>query len=72
MKRPPMKRWAFANKYIKFSPLWALEVEKRLRDGYGVDDIALWMDCPRDWIAAQIGHFRALGLLAQWWPSHVH
>lgn len=51
------------------SAAWKEMVAARLREGYGVEDIALWLDCPVSVIRLQVQLWREDGTLAKWWPK---
>ena len=43
---------------------WKLAVSKGLRRGYGVEDIALHLDCRVDAVRGHVATLRRLGILA--------
>jgi predicted transcriptional regulator len=49
------------------SALWQEQVKHKLLDGFGVEDIALWLNCHRSHVAAEVKRLRAKGDLAKWW-----
>jgi hypothetical protein len=46
---------------------WREQVKHRLLDGYGVEDIALWLDCHPEHVALEIDRLRAAGEFQKWW-----
>ncbi len=46
---------------------WRQQVERCLRDGMGVEDIAIWLACHVSHIRAEVSRLRASGALARWW-----
>ena len=48
---------------------WREIVNARLREGYGVEDIAIWLACDVRWVRAHVLVLRHLGVLARWWPK---
>ena len=46
---------------------WREQVKHRLLDGYGVEDIAIWLGCHRSHVKAEVGRLRRNGDLAKWW-----
>lgn len=51
------------------SDRWKEQVAGKIVDGYGVDDIAIWLDCHYGYIVAEVEVLRRSGKLAQWWPA---
>lgn len=51
------------------SRAWVERVGALLRDGYGVEDIAIKLACEARQVRTQIALFRGAGLLRKWWPS---
>lgn len=49
------------------TPVWREFVEHRLQDGYGVDDIAIWLGCHVDHVRNHVHALRKSGVLAKWW-----
>lgn len=47
--------------------VWRQFVEHRLQDGYGVEDIALWLACPVEYVRAHVRSLRKSGELMKWW-----
>lgn len=48
---------------------WRSLVEGQLLDGFGVEDIALWLDTPLHAVRAHVADLRAKGTLAKWWDT---
>lgn len=46
---------------------WREQVKHRLIDGYGVEDIALWLGCHISHVQAEVARLRRRGDLARWW-----
>ncbi|WP_424967314.1 hypothetical protein [Dinoroseobacter sp. S375] len=46
---------------------WRDLVENRLLEGYGVEDIALWLDTPLRAVRSHVATLRASGALQKWW-----
>ncbi|WP_424974236.1 hypothetical protein [Dinoroseobacter sp. S124A] len=46
---------------------WRDLVNGQLLDGYGVEDISLWLDTPARAVRAHVADLRAKGTLAKWW-----
>jgi len=51
------------------SPEWREQVKHRLLDGYGSEDIALWLRCHVSHVQGEIAQLRKLGFLARWWKK---
>jgi hypothetical protein len=51
------------------STTWINAIGVLLRDGWGVEDIAIKLDCQPDQIRKQVALFRDAGLLQKWWPN---
>jgi hypothetical protein len=51
------------------SRAWVDRVGALLRDGLGVEDIALKLECEARQVRAQVALFRGAGLLKKWWPK---
>jgi len=49
---------------------WREQVKARVLDGYGVEDIAIWLNCHPGYVVAEVERLRRSGVLALWWPSH--
>ena len=49
------------------SRAWRDQVAMKLLDGYGVEDIALWLKCHVSHVQAEVKHLRAAGTLQAWW-----
>ena len=48
------------------SPAWREQVKHRLIEGYGSQDIAIWLDCHTIHVVKEIQRLRAAGDLAKW------
>ncbi len=48
-------------------PAWREQVKHRLLDGYGVEDIALWLGSHLSHVQAEVTRLRRRGDLARWW-----
>jgi hypothetical protein len=46
---------------------WKDAVATKLRDGYGVEDIAIWMDCHLCHIQDEVARLRIDGVFEKWW-----
>ncbi len=46
---------------------WREQIKHRLIDGYGVEDIAIWMGCHVSHVQAEVARLRRRGDLARWW-----
>jgi hypothetical protein len=46
---------------------WCEQVKHKLLDGYGIEDIALWLRCHRSHVSAEVKRLRERGDLAKWW-----
>lgn len=46
---------------------WREQVEMRLLSGFGVEDIALQLDCHVSHVQEEVKRLRAAGDLAKWW-----
>lgn len=46
---------------------WREQVKHRLIDGYGVEDIAIWLGCHVSHVQAEVARLRRRGDLARWW-----
>ena len=51
------------------SRTWVDRVASLLRDGYGVEDIAIKLQCEPRQVRTQVSLLRGAGLLRKWWPS---
>ena len=51
------------------SRAWVDRMGALLRDGFGVDDIAIKLQCEARQVRTQVSLFRGDGLLRKWWPS---
>ena len=48
------------------SPSWREQVKHRLLDGYGSEDIAIWLNCHVSHVTKEIQRLRSNGDLAKW------
>lgn len=48
---------------------WGSMVEYRLRKGYGVEDIAIALQCKPDRVREHVQMLRDQGVLAKWWRA---
>lgn len=48
---------------------WQEQVKHKLLDGFGIDDIALWLDCHRSHVSAEVRQLRERGDLAKWFSK---
>jgi hypothetical protein len=48
------------------SPAWREQVKHRLLDGYGSQDIAIWLDCHAIHVTKEVQRLRADGSLEKW------
>lgn len=46
---------------------WQDQVAAKLLDGYGVEDIAVWLRCPVNAVRQEVARLRAIGRLQAWW-----
>lgn len=46
---------------------WCEQVKHKLLDGYGVEDIAIWLDCHVSHVRTEVQRLRASGDLQKWW-----
>jgi len=57
-------------KYTKDLPIngsrWRDQVKAKLLDGYGSEDIAIWLDCHPQYVRDEIGRLRREGSLNKW------
>jgi hypothetical protein len=69
-----VKTWTKAHHIRPPSQAWRLAVQHRLAMGYGVEDIALWLDCNVKYVRALVTFMRQRGELAKMWPggSRLH
>lgn len=51
------------------SRAWVAKVGNLLRDGYGVEDIAILTESPLQKVQNMVRIFRAAGMLEKWWPK---
>jgi hypothetical protein len=51
------------------SRAWVYRVGAMLRDGLGVEDIALKLECEARQVRTQVALFRGAGLLKKWFPK---
>jgi hypothetical protein len=51
------------------SPEWRAQVKHRLLDGYGSEDIAIWLNCHVSHVTSEIQRLRARGDLAKWFSK---
>lgn len=51
------------------SPAWREQVKHRLLDGYGAEDIAIWLNCHVSRVSNEIQRLRAKGDLAKWFSQ---
>lgn len=51
------------------SKAWIDRIGALLRDGYGVEDIAIRLACGPRQVRTQVALFRGQGLLKKWWPK---
>lgn len=49
------------------SRAWRDQVAMKLLDGYGVEDIALWLKCHVSHVQAEVKRLREVGALQAWW-----
>ena len=68
---PVRKRDVSAAKHPKKleigSRAWRDAVALKLVDGYGAEDIALWLGCHLSHVRAEVQRLRNRGTLADWW-----
>lgn len=65
---PPRKAVARFSKPLEIhGAAWREQVKHRLIDGYGVEDIALWLGCHISHVQAEVSRLRRRGDLARWW-----
>jgi len=50
------------------SQQWRAMVDHRLRDGFGVEDIAVQLQTRPARVREHVAELRASGTLAKWWP----
>lgn len=62
-------KWVFADIYKSPAPGWKAEVATKLRQGFGAEDIAIWMGCKRVVVQTYIDEMRRDGLFKIWWPD---
>lgn len=60
-------RYSHAKRVVIGSPQWCSLVEVRLIEGYGVEDIALWLDCCVEHVRRHVVVLRRDRLLRAWW-----
>lgn len=51
------------------SRAWRDQVAMKLLDGYGAEDIAVWLNCHVSHVQAEVKRLRSRGMLAKWWGS---
>lgn len=49
------------------SPEWKSHVAFRLQEGFGVEDIAIWLNCHVSHVRTEVAVLRSQGKLATWW-----
>jgi hypothetical protein len=64
-------RWTQSHMHDVGSKEWCQQVDGKLLDGYGVEDIALWVNCHASRVRAYVTALRKHGKLAIWWPTCV-
>lgn len=66
--RPRQKPFASLSKPLEIhGAAWREQVKHRLLDGYGVEDIALWLGCHLSHVQAEVSRLRRRGDLKRWW-----
>ena len=56
-----------AKNLIRDGKEWREQVAHRLLEGYGVYDIAIWLDCHVSYIQREVIRLRKEGWLEKWW-----
>ena len=51
---------------------WREMVEYRLQHGYGIEDIAIQMQCQAQAVREYVADLRERGTLAKWWPRRAN
>jgi len=62
-----MTPYTQADKVPVNSQEWRNLVNMRMAEGYGVEDIALWLQCNVSRVRAHVQTLRDSGTLANWW-----
>lgn len=63
--RRPVAR--FSRQLELHGQAWREQVKHRLLDGYGVEDISIWLGCHISHVQAEVARLRRRGDLKRWW-----
>jgi len=63
----PVVRYSHANRLQVGDRQWSSLVEARLFEGYGVEDIALWLNCHVSHVRRHVEILRRQRVLRAWW-----
>ncbi len=61
-------QWTLRRIHPPGSPKWTEQVHMRLRAGFGVEDIALFLGTTAQNVRNYVKVLRKAGVLAEWWP----